>query len=140
MFNDYFSGAFKKLKSLAYPLENFTWQFIRKLSRRTNEHCTFDFISRVFAIKEIKALKRPKAPGIDELLPSLLKDCADIIAGPLTCIINLSIKTSTLPSVWKIAKIAPVFKSGDSTKPENHRPISILRIASNEDPEKGCSP
>ena len=45
-------------------------------------------------------------------------------------IINLSIKTSTVPSIWKIAKITPVFKSGDSTKPENHRPISILPVVS----------
>ena len=30
----------------------------------------------------------------------------------------------------KIVKITPVFKSGDSTKPENHQPISILPIAS----------
>ena len=45
-------------------------------------------------------------------------------------ITNLSIKTSTVPSVWKIAKITPVFKSGDSTKPENLRSISILPIGS----------
>ena len=44
--------------------------------------------------------------------------------------INLSIKPSTVPSVWKIEKITPVFKSGDLTKPENHRPISELPIAS----------
>lgn len=44
--------------------------------------------------------------------------------------INLSIKPSAVPSVWKIENIAPVFKSGDSTKPENHRPMSGLPIAS----------
>ena len=44
--------------------------------------------------------------------------------------INLSIKPSAVPSVWKIEKITPVFKSGDSIKPENHRPISGLPIAS----------
>ena len=45
-------------------------------------------------------------------------------------IINLPIKTYTVPSIWKIAKIIPVFRSGESTKPENHQPISILPIAS----------
>ena len=118
------------MKSLTYPLENFTWRYIRTLPRRTNEPFTFDYISRRFVLKELKALKGQKAPGIDELPPGLLKDCADIIAGPLAYIINLSIKTSTVPSVWKIANITPVFKSGDSTKPENHRPISVLPIAS----------
>ena len=98
-FSDYFSGAVKKLKSLTYPLENFTWRYIRTLPRRTNEHFTFDYISRRFVLKELKALKGQKAPGIDELPPGLLKDCADIIAGPLAYIINLSIKTSTVSSV-----------------------------------------
>ena len=129
-FSDYFSGAVKKLKSVTYPLENFTWRYIRTLPRHANEHFTFDYISRRFFLKELKALKRQKASGIDELPPGLLRDCADIIAGPLAYIINLSIKTSAVPSVWKVAKITPFFKSGDSTKPENHRPISILPIAS----------
>ena len=129
-FSSYFSEAVKKLKTLTYPLENFTWRYIRTLSKRTKEHFTFHYISRVFVLKEFKALKRQKAPGIDELPPGLLKDCADIIAGSLAYTIYLSIKTSTVPSVWKIAKITPVFKSGDLTKPENHRPISILPIAS----------
>ena len=100
------------------------------LPRRINEHFTFDYISRVFVLKELKALKWQKAPSSDELPPRLLKDCANIIAGPLAYIINLSIKTSTVPSVWKITKIASVFKSRDLTKSENHCPISLLPIAS----------
>ena len=93
-------------------MEKFTWLNIGTLQRRTNKHFTFDYISRAFVLKENKQ----KAPGIDELPPGLLKDCADIIAGPLTYIIDLSIKTFTVPSVWKITKITPVFTSGDSTK------------------------
>ena len=83
-FGDYFSGAVKKLKSLIYPLENFTWRYISTLLRRANEHFTFDYISRSFVLKELKALKRQKAPGIDKLPPGLLKDCVNIIASPLT--------------------------------------------------------
>ena len=40
--------------------------------------------------KELKSLKRQKAPGIEELPPGLLKDCAEIIAGPLAYIIYQS--------------------------------------------------
>ena len=127
--NDYFSGAVKKLKSLTYPLENVMWRYVKLLPWCTDEDFTFDYISKIFVLKELKALKRQKAPIIDKLPPGLLIDCANIIAGPLAYIINLSIKTSTVPSFWKIAKIAPVFKLGDSTKPENHQPISILPTA-----------
>ena len=127
-FNNYFIGAVKKLKSLTYPLENFTWLYFRALPRRTEEHFTFHYISGVFVLKELKPLKKQKPPGIDELPLGLSKYCAYIIAVPLAYIINLSIKTSTVPSVWKIGRITPVFKTGDLTKPENHQPISLLPI------------
>ena len=115
-FSYYFSGAVKKLESLTYPLENFTWRYIRTLATHTNEDFTVDNISRRFVLKELKALKRQIAPSVEKLPAGLLKDCTDIIVDPLAYIINLSIKTSTVHSVWKIAKITPVFKSGDSTK------------------------
>ena len=38
----------------------------------------------------------------------------------------MSIKTGTVPHLWKIAKLTPIFKSGDPEKPESYRPISVL--------------
>lgn len=35
-----------------------------------------------------------------------------------------------MPSSWKIARVTPVFKSGNNTKSENYRPISILPVIS----------
>lgn len=104
-------------------------RYIRTPPRRTNEHFTSYYVFGRYVLKELKALKRQKAPGIDELPPGLLKDCVSIITGPLQYMINLSIKTCTVQSVWKVAKITPVFKPRDSNKSENHQPISILPIA-----------
>ena len=56
--------------------------YVKTLPRRTKEHFTFHYISGVFMLKELKALKRQKALEIDELPHGLLNDCADIIAGP----------------------------------------------------------
>ena len=56
----------------------------------------------------------------------MLKDCAHVISKPISHIINLSIKTSTVPSIWKSAKVTPIHKSGDTNSPENYRPISVL--------------
>ena len=84
------------------------------------------YVSKVFIEKEIKSLQRKKAAGIDNLSPGLLKDCTKYISRPLCYIINLSIKTSTVPLIWKNAKVISVFKSGDPAEPGNYRPISIL--------------
>ena len=70
------------------------------------------------------------ATGIDELPPGLLNDCAKGISKPICHIINLSIQTSTVPTIWKVAKISPVFKSGINTLPENYHPISVLPVLS----------
>ena len=53
-----------------------------------------------------------------------------MIAKPLAHIINLSNKSSTVPALWKSAKVKPIFKSGDSDIVENFRPITIPPILS----------
>ena len=40
--------------------------------------------------------------------------------------IKMSIQNGIFPSKLKIAKIVPVFKSGDETDPDNYRPISLI--------------
>ncbi len=75
---------------------------------------------------QLRALKRSKATGLNNLPPSLLKDISAIIAKPLCYIINLSLRTSTVLVIWKQACIVPIHKSGPTSTPENYRPISIL--------------
>jgi hypothetical protein len=41
--------------------------------------------------------------------PDILKMCGEAIIEPLTYIINDSIRTATVPSILKEAKVVPVF-------------------------------
>ena len=43
-----------------------------------------------------------------------------------THIINNSIEEGVFPSELKLARVAPLFKSGDSSQITNYRPISIF--------------
>ena len=129
-FAKYFSNIVANLKAAAYPLTNFTWRYPEKSSLRTKSIFKFTYVSTVFIKRELRRLKRKKAPGVDCLPPNLLKDSASVIASPIAHIINLSLRTSTVPNLWKIAKICPIFKSGNSDLVENYRPISILPILS----------
>jgi hypothetical protein len=52
----------------------------------------------------------------------------DIIASPFTHIINLSISSGIVPDLMKIARVVPLFKSGDHRLFQNYRPISIIPI------------
>ena len=45
-------------------------------------------------------------------------------------LIHRSFKDGIFPSELKLARVVPVFKCGDSTTPNNYRPISILSFFS----------
>ena len=75
-------------------------------------------------------MKRSKSAGLDNLPPGMVKDSAAVISAPLCYLINLSIKTGVFPTEWKVAKIAPIFKSGSPNFIDNYRPISILPVIS----------
>ena len=56
----------------------------------------------------------------------LVKSVIGGISKPLTYICNLSFQTGTFPSNMKIAKVIPLFKSGDKHNFTNYRPVSLL--------------
>ena len=76
-----------------------------------------------------------KATSLDNIGPKILKISANImilkisaniIATSLVYIINKSVISGSFPSMWKAAKVKPLFNSGDKDEINNHRPISIL--------------
>ena len=71
-----------------------------------------------------------KAFGLDGLNVEILKRSAIAICSSITNICSLSIQTSIFPSQWKVAKVVPLFKSGDKEECNNHRPISVLPLLS----------
>ena len=80
-------------------------------------------VERVYKILSKLPVKYSHTPDI---IPSaLLKLLASELSEPLTTIFNVSLCTGMLPSLWKCADIAPLFKKGEPTIPENYRPISL---------------
>ena len=71
-----------------------------------------------------------KAPGIDKLSGIFIRDGADVLAMPLSQIVNLSITSSTFPDLGKISKLKALFKKGSKIDPKNYRPISLLPLLS----------
>ena len=83
-------------------------------------------------IKIIKGLKNSSATGVDYINTRTIKLIAEIIAPVLTFIINLSIQSSTFPTIWKWAKVIPLLKSmsADAILPKSYRPVALLPILS----------
>ena len=71
-------------------------------------------------------IKLKSSTGHDKLSNKLVKEIIQPIARPLTHIFNLSLSTGVVPDIFKLAKVIPIFKTGDKCNPNNYRPISLL--------------
>ena len=87
------------------------------------------YVSCVDVKDTILSLKN-SSPGYDELPASIAKQCIDNYVVPLTYIINMSLLEGIFPSELKLANVVPIFKSGESDKVTNYRPISVLSFFS----------
>ena len=80
-------------------------------------------------LEVMKGLKH-SAVGYDELEAQHMKSSSSIIIQPLLHICNLSFTLGLFPDAMKIAKVIPLFKSGNYMKVNSYRPVSILPVMS----------
>ena len=71
-----------------------------------------------------------KGPGHDDFSPSVLHWVSREISAPLSGLINACLGAGFFPDFLKVARITPIFKSGDPTQFGNYRPISVLSVFS----------
>ena len=55
-----------------------------------------------------------------------IKEVIDLIVQPLTYITNSSLSSGIVPDQMKIARVVPLFKTGDLSLFTNCRPVSVL--------------
>ena len=71
-------------------------------------------------------LPNKKSYGFDEIPVTIMKQTIDLLAKPLSDIINLSFSKGIVPKLLKMAKVCPVYKNGSRSEIGNYRPISVL--------------
>ena len=85
-------------------------------------------VSCAGVFKLLMELDVHKAPGPDGLSPKLLKELAEELAPILTLLFQTSLQQGKIPDDWRTADVVPIFKSGEKSKAENYRPISLTCI------------
>ena len=131
-FNNFFISVAQNLKE---PLDSTSHDRLyeycdKKLKEKQTDYFEIPEISLEKVKKYLSTLDISKATGNDNVGPKLLRLAGPLIAESLCYLCNLSIHTSTFPSIWKEAKVKPLFKTGSRDDVNNYRPISILPILS----------
>ena len=62
--------------------------------------------------------------------PQSVKIGSTVLSPGITFIINKSVASGVFPSIWKHAKVKPLYKSGAKNELNNYSPISILTTLS----------
>ena len=121
--------------------EAFNWHFasvgerINRSFQSTGARCMLQsstpnsiFISDVSTdeIINIVTSMKDKPCHISALPIKILKSIINIIAPFIAKILNISLKYGIFPDSLKIARVVPIYKSGDPTDLNNYRPISVL--------------
>lgn len=71
-----------------------------------------------------------KSTGPDRITVRMLKLVWPYIVDIVTDMFNRVLSEGKFPSIWKLARVSPIHKSGDINNPSNYRPISVLPVLS----------
>jgi hypothetical protein len=121
-FNEYFASVAQKLDA-AVPQSNRS-----PLDYLGDPVCNTFFAAPCIdsEAREIIMCLPNKGCHITEIPTYIYKLLADDLSSIISYLFNRSLQDSAYPTCLKLARITPIFKSGDKKSVENYRPISCL--------------
>lgn len=130
--NSYYATTGKRLveKNFSDCVNNIQSNFGTKINNISNKKNIFKIntIGSNEVINILNKLNNNSAPGPDGYTALFIKQIGDNVIPPIVHIINCSIVNGIVPDEFKMAKIVPIYKSGDKTDFLNYRPISLVGI------------
>ena len=122
-FNRFFSNIGPAL-ARNIPKGNTT--FTNYLNQKVEESIFLNPVTDEEIIEIVKDAKTKYSKDHDSIDMSLVKLVIPYIVKPLKHIFNNSLQKGVFPDSMKIARVIPIFKTGDVQEFSNYRPISIL--------------
>ena len=124
LFNDFFINVGQ---NLANKIPKSDKEYAEKVLKNS---INLELTNEIEIQSIIANLNSKKATGYDKISVNMIKKRKNQLSKILTKIINRSLSTGTIPDNAKIAKIIPIFKSGNKQIVTNYRPISVLPVIS----------
>lgn len=117
--------AFNVFFHSVYAPDNGITHDYRPDNNGRNEALNAPVITEAGVLSLLLKLDDKKSSGPDGIPNCFLKRYAEPVSKYLCLLYNKSVSEQCLPAEWKIAKIIPVYKSGNTSFPSNYRPISL---------------
>jgi hypothetical protein len=88
----------------------------------------FKFANAKRTSEAIKSLNNTEALGTDGIPTSVLKKGVEVLAGPISHLVNRSLAKGRVPAAFKIGLVHPIHKGKGKPRedPGSYRPVSIL--------------
>ena len=127
-FNEFFTSIAKKTVANINPSPKSPVDLItQNLNSFKFGNCN---LTKNEILNATKLLTNKKTPDHTGVSSNFVKQTISTLVDPLLHIFTLSFSTGMVPMQFKIAKVIPIFKSGDRSCMDNYRPISLLSVFS----------
>ena len=123
-FNEYFTNIGSQPARSVHASNNIP--FHSYLTKPCTSSFGFQYTNLTDVSKIINKMKPKLSAGYDNISSKLLIQIGDIIARPLSIIINQCLCTGIFPKKLKPAKVKSLYKKEDEKSFGNYRPISLL--------------
>src|SRR6218665_369035 len=122
-FNHYFSNLGPALARAINRGSNKPTDYLKN---RTIQSIFLNPVTPSEIIDIIALMNNSYSKGYDDISMMVIKQCSVEVSSILSDVFNLSLAQGILPDQLKIAKVIPIFKSGNKSNVANYRPISLL--------------
>ena len=130
-FNKFFATIGCRIAGKLRSVSRDAWKKYESVIQADGENlCKLQCVSSEVVSKILHSLKVKEAAGLDKIPARLLRDAEVELAPSITYLINKSITDGTVPALWKVARVTPLYKAEDNLLVENYRPISVLPVLS----------
>ena len=128
IFNDHFSSAGQRVQdSISNCASSVNYKdFLKPVESKLK----FPRVTEGQICRIVSKMKSKTSTGCDGISNELLKSLVSVIKQPLCIIFNKSLSSGIFLDMMKLAKVVPLFKTGDQLLCDNYRPISLLPVIS----------
>ncbi len=91
LLNNYFLSVFTQENLSTLP------EGVQVYEGNDNDRLSDGTVTRQIVQEEIDKLKKNKSPGPDGLFPRVLKECKEVLSGPLASMFNKSVSLGSVP-------------------------------------------